>query len=155
LLWVSDKSEEKLTVQINEGGVSITDGKNNVKFSDLANTMQIGGERKYGFGQLRLEELKEVNDQNLNPLGFEGRWKETGEEVMLEFKKDEFIWSHVRPNSDLKIKGNLEPIVGRDWGDKGAGRELRSHGLCWVPGSILIEDKTFKITEDFGIWEVE
>ena len=154
LLWISERSEEKLTVQINEDNFSITDGKNVVKFSDLANTLQIGGERKYGFGQLKLEKLIEVNDQDLDHLRFKGRWKEDKDEIRLEFKRDEFIWSHAKYNSDLKIKGSIEPIVGRDWSDRGAGRELRSHGLCWVPGSILMEDKTFKITEDFGLWEV-
>jgi len=154
LLWVSERSEEKLKVQINEDNFSITDGKNDVKFSDLANTLQIGGERKYGFGQLKLEELIEVNDQDLDNLGFKGRWKEDKDEIRLELKRNEFIWSHVKYDSDLKIKGSIEPIVGRDWSDRGAGRELRSHGLCWVPGSILMEDKTFKIMEEFGIWEV-
>lgn len=115
--------------------------------------LQIGGERKYGFGQLKLENLVEVNDQNLESLGFNGRWEEDKEEIRLELKKDESIWSHVKYNSDLKIKGSIEPVVGRDWGNKGAGRKLKSHGLCWVPGSVLLEDKTFKITEDFGLWE--
>lgn len=153
LLWVSERSEEKLAVQINEDDFSITYGKNDVKFSDLADTLQIGGERKYGFGQLKLVEFKEVNDQDLDRLGFKGRWKETEDEIMLELKESEFIWSHAKYDSDLKIKGSIEPIVGRDWSDKGAGRELRSYGLCWVPGSILMENEIFKITEDFGLWE--
>lgn len=153
LLWVSEKSEEKLAVQINENDFSITDGKNDVKFSDLASTLQIGGERKYGFGWLKFVEFKEVNNQDLDHLGFKGRWKETEDEIRLELKKSEFIWSHAKYNSNLKIKGSIEPIVGRDWSDRGAGRELKSYGLCWVPGSILMENEIFKITEDFGLWE--
>ena len=154
LLWVSEESKEKLVVQINGNNFSITDGKIEVTFSDLADTLQIGGERKYGFGQLKLVELIKVNDQDLERLGFKGTWKEEEDGIRLELKKDEFIWSHAKYNSELRIKGNIEPIVGRDWSDKGAGRELRSHGLCWVPGSILMGGKTFKITEDFGLWEV-
>jgi len=153
LLWVSKRSEEKLVVQINEDNFSITDGKTEVMFSDLADTLQIGGERKYGFGQLKLVEFKKVNDYDLDHLGFKGRWRESKDEIRLELKKSDFIWSHAKYNSDLKIKGSLEPVVGRNWSDNSAGRELRSHGLCWVPGSILIEDQTFKITEDFGLWE--
>jgi len=154
LLWICERSEEEMKVQINEDNFSITDGKNDVKFSDLANTLQIGGERKYGFGQLKLEKLIKVNDQDLDHPGFKGRWKEDKDEIRLELKRNEFIWSHVKYDSDLKIKGSIEPVASRDWSDRGAGRKLRSHGLCWVPGSILMEDKTFKITEDFGIWEV-
>jgi len=152
LLWVSERSGEKLAMQINENNFSITDGKTEVMFSNLADTLQIGGERKYGFGQLKLEEFKEVNDQDLDCLGFKGRWKETDDGIILELKRNDPIWSHAKYNSDLKIKGSIEPIVGRDWSDKGAGRELRSHGLCWVPGSILEEDTIFKITEDYGLW---
>jgi len=154
LLWISEGSEEEMKVQINENDFSITDGKNDVKFSDLANTLQIGGERKYGFGQLKLEKLIEVNDQDLDHLGFKGKWKEDKDEIRLELKRDEFIWSHAEYDSGLKIKGSIEAVVGRDWSDRGAGRELRSHGLCWVPGSVLMEDKTFKITEEFGLWKV-
>lgn len=154
LLWITERSEKKLSMQLDENNFLITDGKNDVMFSNLANTLQIGGERKYGFGQLKLEELKEVNAQDLDQLGFKGRWKETKGEIRLELKKKEFIWSHAKCDSELKIKGSVEPIVGRDWSDKGAGRGLRSYGLYWAPGSILMEDKTFKITKNFGLWEV-
>jgi hypothetical protein len=152
LLWVSERSEDELTIQVNENDFSITDSKP-ITFSYLADTLQIGGERKYGFGQIKLVEVKKVNGRDLDRLGFKGRWKEEEDEITIEFKEGEFIWSHAKYNSDLKIKGNIEPIVGRDWSDKGAGRELRSHGLCWVPGSIIMGDETFKITEDFGLWE--
>jgi len=157
LLWVSEKSENGMQVQIHKNGFSITDSKTNIMFSDLANTLQIGGERKYGFGQLKLDKkngIRKVNTLDLGTLGFNGLWKDDKGEVMLELKKNEFIWSHAKYYSDLKIKGSIEPLVSRDWSDRGAGRESRSHGLCWVPGSILMEGKTFKITEDFGIWEV-
>jgi len=154
LLWISERSEEGLSMRINEDNFSIANGKSNVEFSDLVDTLQIGGERKYGFGQLKLEELKEVDDQNLSNLGFKGGWKKDKDEIRLELKKDDFIWGHAKYSFDLKIKGSIEPIVGRDWGNRGTGRELRSYGLCWVPGSILIEDKTFRIKENFGLWEV-
>jgi len=154
LLWISEKSKEKLVVQISRDDFSIINDQTEVMFSDLAEMLQIGGERKYGFGQLKLEELKEVNDQNLAHLGFKGIWKETEDEIKLELKKGDFIWSHVKYSPGLKIKGSVEPVVGRDWSEKGAGRTLESYGLCWAPGSILIENKTFKITEDFGLWKV-
>ena len=64
------------------------------------------------------------------------------------------IWSHAKYNSELRMKGNMEPIVGRECSHKGVSRELRSRGLCWVPGSIPLEAKTFKTTTRFGIWEV-
>jgi hypothetical protein len=153
LLWVSDNSEENLRVQIDENDFSITDGNKNVKFSELADTLQIGGERKYGFGQVKLGEIVKVNDKDLAPLGLNGRWEEDGNEIRLKLKENEFVWSHVKYDSDLKIKGTIEPVVCRDWNDKGAGRELKTYGLCWVPGSVLEEDSEFVITKEFGIWE--
>jgi hypothetical protein len=117
--------------------------------------LQVGGERKYGYGQLKLKELKEVKDQNLEHMGFRGIWKENENEIWLELKKNEFLWSHAKYNYNLKIKGSIEPVVGRNWSDKGAGRELKYYGLYWVPGSILMDDETFKITKNFGLWVKE
>ncbi len=154
LLWVFENLEGDIEIQINEDDFSMVYGKNEIKFSDLTKTLQVGGERKYGFGLMKLEELKEVNDQKLEYLGFKGRWMEEKDEIKLELRKDEFIWAHVKFDSNLKIKGSIEPVVGRNWNDKGAGRELKSYGLHWVPGSTLMEDKTFKITENFGLWEI-
>jgi len=156
LLWVSEKLEGKLKIQIDENDFSIGYEENNVKFSVLASELQVGGERKYGFGKIRLEKDKfeEIHDQDLNNLGFNGKWRKEEDNVVLELKKDEFIWSHAKYNPDLRIRGSIEPIVGRDWSNRGAGRELKFYDLCWAPGSIITEDKIFKITEDFGLWEM-
>ena len=50
------------------------------------------------------------------------------------------------------MKGLIEPVVGRDWEEKGAGRKLKSYGLFWSPGSILIKEATFRIME-YGLWK--
>ena len=163
LLWISKKSGGKFAVMVKENDFSITDGETEVLFSDLADTLQIGGEMKYGFGQLKFEKLIRVNDQDLDHLGFKGRWKEYENEIRIELKKNEFIWAHVKYDSELRIKGSIEPVVGRDWDNKkkndkkgkGAGRKLTCHGLCWIPGSILMEyRRIFKITQNFGLWEI-
>ena len=94
-----------------------------------------------------------INAPDLGTIGFSGIWKDEKGEVLLDLKTNDFIWSHAIYNSNLKIKGNIEPIVGRDWSSKGSGRRLIPCGLCWAPGSKLIEAKTFKISE-YGIWGV-
>jgi len=156
LLWVSDFSEEKLSIDFEDDDFLISHDGIQIKFSELVDTLQVGGERKYGFGLLKLDNKKGINKvdtpKNLKDLGFNGTWEYDGEDIILELKKNEALWSHAY-NSDLKIKGSLEPIVGRDWSDRGAGRKLSSYGLCWAPGSVLIEEATFKITQDFGLWE--
>lgn len=156
LLWISERYEKKLAMSIDENIFFVSNGKIKVAFSDLVSMLQIGGERKYGFGQLKLEEAMEINDKNLGNLGFNGSWEDVDDEIRLELKKDDFVWSHVKYDPTLRIKGNIEPLVGRDWDNKkrrGAGRKLTSYGPCWAPGSILMEDRTFRIVEDFGIWE--
>ncbi len=50
------------------------------------------------------------------------------------------------------MKGLIEPVVGRDWEEKEAGRKLKSHGLFWSPGSILMKEATFQIM-DYGLWK--
>ncbi|MHA1338820.1 MAG: RAMP superfamily CRISPR-associated protein [Promethearchaeota archaeon] len=152
LLWISNKANKKFTVKINKNIFFMSDNNIKVKFSDLIKTLQIGGERKYGFGLLKLIDFKEINDTELYNLGLNGIWEENEEGINIKLKKNEFIWAHTRYNSDLKIKGVIEPIVNRNWSTKGTGRELETLGLCWAPGSILMEDKVFKIIEDYGLW---
>ncbi len=149
LIWISEKG--KFSVELSEDDFFIE----GVKFSDLANTLQIGGEKKYGFGRLKLEELVKVGDRNLNQLRFEGEWREEEGELVLKMRKDSCVWSHVRCNTNLKMKGEIEPVVGRDWGKRGPGREVKNHGLCWLPGSVLLEDSDFRITGDSGLWELK
>jgi hypothetical protein len=155
LLWVSESSEGGLSVVVEGDNFSIAYNNVQVNFSELIHTLQVGGERKYGFGQLKLKNLEKIDGDDLKDLRFIGKWKEDRNGIKLELEEGDPVWSHVKHASDLKIKGSIEPIVGRDWNSKGVGRKLSTYGLCWAPGSILIEDKTFKITQDFGLWEEE
>lgn len=133
---------------------SIANDKICVKFSELKDILQVGVERKYGFGRLKLGKLSKEKDQDLGKFSFNGFWKEERDEIVLKLKNDSYIWAHTRYASDLKIKGNVELLTGREWSDRGAGRQLRSYGLYWTSGSVLPENRASKITKDFGIWEV-
>ncbi|MCD6238983.1 MAG: hypothetical protein J7K51_06635 [Thermotogae bacterium] len=155
LLWVSDFSEGKLFIEFKDEGFLIVRDGNRIEFSELVDTLQVGGERKYGFGLLKIKgRPKKENNDELEDLGFFGKWQGKTSEILLKIKKNQPIWSHVKCANDLRIKGSLEPVMGRDWDSaKGAGRKLSSYGLCWVPGSVLTEEVTFKVTQDFGLWE--
>ncbi|MHA1252229.1 MAG: RAMP superfamily CRISPR-associated protein [Candidatus Helarchaeota archaeon] len=156
LLWILEFSDNRFSIFINDDDIIIEYNNNHVKFSELINTLQIGGERKYGFGFLKIEgKPKKESYNDLTKLGFFGKWKENGNEILLLVKKDDPIWSHVKYSSDLMIKGCIEPIVGRDWNNKGAGKKLSVYGLYWAPGSILMSEETFKITPNFGLWVKE
>jgi hypothetical protein len=151
-VWIREFTEKGIKLSRSNNELIITHNGTSVDFkSQLANRFQIGGERKYGFGLLELKELDEISNNEFN--GLSGKWSEKDGEVCISINSDNPIWSHVLCSNNINIKGNIEPLVGRDWeAGKGAGRKLTSHGLCWSPGSILCEDKTFKITE-FGLWE--
>ncbi len=150
LVWIRELSDNEFNLSINNDDLKITYNKISIEFKEqLANQFQVGGERKYGFGLLQLQDMVPKNELN----DFPGKWHEKNGEVCIFINKDNPVWSHISYSNDLIIKGNIEPLIGRDWDDeKGAGKKLKSHGLCWSPGSILCEDREFKVNE-FGIWK--
>jgi len=150
-IWVREFSENDISLLTKDKVIITCNGKK-VEFNDqLANRLQLGGERKYGFGLVELHKITEVKDSKFNLLP--GEWKEENGEVCISLKRGDPIWAHVHHFENLKIKGDIELLVGREWDpDKGAGQKPpKSSGLCWTPGSILCEDRTFKVDE-FGIW---
>jgi hypothetical protein len=154
LLWIKESLENGFSFIKEDGKLFIKYDTQQVSFNELVNSFQIGGERKYGFGLVTLDEFREVNDYNLTNLNFTGKWIEKNNEVYLTLYQDNLVWSHISYSNDISIKGNIEPLVGRDWGNDGAGRRLDTRGLFWSPGSVLNKDKTFKIIE-FGLWKTE
>ena len=153
VIWVREFSENEISLSIKDEVIITCKGKE-VEFKrQLVNRLQLGGERKYGFGLVELlhENNEEVKDSKFNVLP--GEWKEENGEVCISLKRDDPVWAHVHHFENLKIKGDIELLVGREWDpDKGAGQKPpKSSDLCWSPGSILCEDKTFKVDE-FGIW---
>jgi hypothetical protein len=152
LLWIKESSTDSFSIVMKNNQAFIKYKTMEVSFRDkIANRFQIGGEKKYGFGLLELKEGPEkLNNKKLD--GFPGEWCENDTDVYLKLNSNSPIWSHVSYSDNLSIKGNIEPLVGRDWqASKGAGRELTHYGLYWSPGSIFTETKTFKITM-FGHW---
>jgi hypothetical protein len=149
-IWIREFSENGINL-LKKDTLIITHKETEVDFKkELANQFQFGGERKYGFGLVKLKEFNEISNNEFN--GLSGKWSEKDGEVCISINSDNPIWSHVLCSNNINMKGSIEPLVGRDWDvGKGAGRKLTSYGLFWIPGSILCEDKTFKITE-FGLW---
>ncbi|MDI6895773.1 RAMP superfamily CRISPR-associated protein [Methanocella conradii] len=150
LVWIKEFPENEINnVKMENNKLFVKYDGTRIDFgSSILSTIQVGGERKYGFGLLELK----IIDKHRSLDIFPGEWFEKEDEVYLNLKKDMQIWSHALHTNNIDIKGNIEPIVGRDWSNKGPGRKLSAqNGLYWSPGSILNEDKTFKINE-FGLW---
>ncbi len=152
LVWIRKIAENKLSITTQSNNFSINHNGVDIDFMNKPVELQIGGERKYGFGLMELKEIKEINNNKLEL--FAGEWFEKNDEINLSLTEGDAIFSHLKFDN-INIKGNIEPLVGRDWdtvSNKGSGRKLSNLGLCWSPGSILNERKIFKVNE-LGLWE--
>jgi hypothetical protein len=153
LLWINEISVEGFKILKEDNDISIFPNNEYEVKIQKGLQLHIGGERRYGFGLVELEEIKKISNSDLTSTGFFGEWREENEEIVILLRTNDPIGAHAKHSSNLKIKGDIEFMVGREWDtQKGAGKLLRVEDLSWLPGSILIEDKKFKIT-DFGLWE--
>ncbi|MHA1327097.1 MAG: hypothetical protein ACTSRH_07225 [Promethearchaeota archaeon] len=112
----------------------------------LEKGIQVGGERRYGSGLIKLSDIKTFQN---------GKYDLSGEKIKLNLKKNDFIESHLRANSSLNLKGEIEGLMGREWGKKGFGREKNvDFFLAWIPGSIILDDNVKLNLTHYGILEL-
>ncbi|MBN2568240.1 MAG: hypothetical protein JXB42_02295 [Deltaproteobacteria bacterium] len=116
----------------------------------------VGGDRKYGWGRLTLK-----SDVLIIEPGrfFDHDLTLQGEHPIVTIKEDLPIPAHLPLSENLSLKGDIEPLVGREWGEitntegnkkNGAGQKISSAKMCWVPGSILNKEESLTISS-FGI----
>lgn len=123
-----------------------------IKLSEMIKELSVGGEIKYGFGKLVLDEGNKVNEfLNGYPI-------ELGtEEPVIRVPARKPFLAHFRADGKENSEGEIEPLVGKEWEDKkghhGAGQELSQPLVCWVPGSWAQEETEVKVGH-FGIWEI-
>lgn len=160
LLWIKKPAETAVFQVIEKDGgivLSQNDTNSEVNFAELVKRLQIGGERKYGFGLLELQGIPEQilgsdGNEAIRLPGFPGRWRPDKEVVRIGLGQDEPLWGHVLSPEKVPCRGFLEPLVGRNWDMvKGAGQNIKSEGLAWAPGSLLQEARTFEVTPH-GTW---
>lgn len=124
-------------------------------------SLQVGGEHIYGFGKIELIGKPEIQSKPVD-LFNQGFIKVDlrGEEPLISFKAEE-SYPVLAPlsieglqNKILRMEGNLEPLVGREWGERGAGRKISEVKITLSPGTIfeLSEGVTLGI-KPHGIWE--
>lgn len=111
----------------------------------------VGGDRKYGWGRLAL--LDPEKTTNVDRM-FDIALVPDKDSLELTISSDHPIPAHTSINQDIKVKGDIEPLVGRDWGEvvnknkekiSGFGQQVGFGGMCWMPGSVLTKQKTFNI----------
>lgn len=113
--------------------------------------VQVGGERRYGFGCLRLSQDGWTATQTMLP----------GYTVQLSGKRPQVTVEESRPVlahtfvHDVQGKGLIEPFVGRETDIRKShafGRRLTCGTICWVPGTVLQCVTCFELTPD-GFWK--
>jgi hypothetical protein len=127
--FVKEVGEEEISVQLK--------GKD-VELFDAIREIQVGGERIYGFG--RLELLKDKQTREVNKILAKYELNLTADRPRM---KSDIALSHVMVKEDegnyfdklRNIRGDIEPLVGREWSNKGAGQDPKFEGVALVPGS--------------------
>lgn len=118
-------------------------------FENIIHSLQIGGERRYGFGKItlckdRCQKVNHIFDYHLDL-----------EKFQITVPKGKPFLAHTCIKGLSQINGEIEPLVSRQWAsdnDKsGPGHDVHKLGICYAPGSTSSKEETFTIGE-FGIW---
>ncbi|MFH1562136.1 MAG: hypothetical protein ABIF11_01770 [Nitrospirota bacterium] len=132
-----------------------SDGQNIVyagephSISEVLKNIEVGGERKYGFGRLELNNgIGNGSDTSL--------WGFSIENEQINIPAESCSPFHVRIENPFRFIGDIEPLVGKEWeNEKGAdkagtGQKVLHHAVCLIPGSQIKENIKLKI-ECYGI----
>lgn len=125
-------------------------GTTEATLRSLLDDLQVGGERTYGMGRLRLESAEATGKDVF--LGFE-----------VDLQQDTPIARGQGPipahwlidgtqAEGLNVKGEIEFLIGRDTRDSGYGMSLTMPAACWCPGSVPDSTCSFRILPQ-GLWE--
>ena len=122
----------------------------------------VGGDIKYGWGYLKLDNTTEHKGCQEKMFGYEFV-SNYDLPPRIKIPKGCPIPAHLKVESDIKVKGDIEPLVGREWrvsennrkeSKSGAGQRITDAEICWMPGSVIDEEKKEKRTleiSDYGI----
>ncbi|AEE91024.1 MAG: hypothetical protein GXW90_10680 [Tepidanaerobacter acetatoxydans] len=116
--------------------------------------LQLGGERGYGWGDVKLISISENDGNTL--FGQDIRFKEKEERPVVSLPDHARLLAHTIADG-LDANGKIEPLVGRKWcsnqqNNSYAGQYIDFNNFCFVPGSIINKPTDFYIG-NFGIWE--
>lgn len=106
--------------------------------------LRLGGERGYGWGQVRLAFKNGQNEKN---------FRETNEEIFIKITEKNRILAHLDArNITGEITGAIEPLVGWERTfKKDVWRLTKDVTLAFVPGSVVNCDAEF-LVGSYGIW---
>lgn len=107
--------------------------------------LQVGGERRYGFGQLRLKDF----GQSDPPAGYSVLLN--GSRPRLRIQTEKPLLAHTLANN-VRAHGQIEVLVGRETTQSHTfGGQLTPGRVCWAPGSVVKDDTELEM-EPEGFW---
>ncbi len=118
-------------------------------WKDALHKLQIGGERTYGWGRVRLSDCSPA--QSL----FEYNLDLTGARPVVAVPEEGVLLAHARAHGERTIpaQGRVVPLVGRETKNAGQhGQDVVMAAVCWEPGSRAQAHVRVRIGEN-GIWE--
>ena len=130
-----------------------------VPLGEVFNKIQLGGEKGYGWGRVKLERLEIEEKRTIAGADY----REEKGEIILKFSKNSRIASHalaaggesLNPVPEGSLTGSIEVLTGYGYYRKGKnGLEvgLAAPLICYSPESTVNRDEELKLGE-FGILE--
>lgn len=121
--------------------------------------IQIGGERSYGWGRLRLLEGSgnQIAVGEAELFGCASCEAKTIARPHMVIASRGTLLAHtaVVADGEAIADGEIEPLVGRVWDDnKGAGQTVEFTDVCYAPGAKLEGSKTFEMAATH-IWKLK
>uniref|UniRef100_A0A7C3UP78 CRISPR type III-associated protein domain-containing protein n=1 Tax=candidate division WOR-3 bacterium TaxID=2052148 RepID=A0A7C3UP78_UNCW3 len=145
----------KENAQFENENVSWEEGE--ISLKEIISSLSIGGERRYGFGRIRLVKSEKIENSKINLFGIRVELEPNQEIIKFTFPENNPLFAHlaIEGTEEIKIKGDIEPLVGREFafeknGKIGFGQYISQAQICWVPGSILAQATSLKLG-NFGI----
>ncbi len=137
-----------------EGQAGRTDAIDSGYWQASMESLQLGGERTYGWGRVGLCPQWNGNSSGSGKTSAGEQWREEDGRVILSLPKGRKITSHVLACGEgeaVDVIGPVEPLVGREWKEH-AGRHVSYAGVYFVPGCEAKRDCEFE-TDGYGRWK--
>ncbi|HBT38890.1 MAG: hypothetical protein H5T93_02710 [Pseudothermotoga sp.] len=141
----------KLLCEGRDVKVGLTNGSlyKEVSLKNVLSLIFAGGERNYGFGKLRLvDDFSEENNELFKAFPVNCKENVNGPVINTNSKKP--APAHVEFEGTLEeFVGEIEPLVGLEWSEKGAGHRISKPVVCVTPGSKFVWEKL--MVGEYGI----
>lgn len=118
-----------------------------LRWREVLSRLQLGGERRYGWGQVRLQQQPQPETHF---FGYELELNNDRPTVRLQTSQP--ILAHAIAQR-VEARGQIELFVGRETQDaRSFGKVLGRAQICWAPGAQVPPALPFRVGA-FGLWE--